>query len=818
MTGQAGGVSLVYPTYYHTFANSAVNVQTASPVPLSPFCNEDLVQYSRLAAGLVGEYLMMVIPRQPIDGNGYLYSTLEFQCNAIGLANQPPTVNIVQPGVSAVNLVPPVYAMQPGVCFYPRIEVLQGVTATIFWAASYDGAQAPTLSYFTSLFTGPTAFTKTSDNQTATLEIQNGPTAALTDFTSASINETIYMFWANTNDVNIYVNPVSCSFAPALTTSGQQVQMTGGETVAPIQLPAGCSLLSLDAAVVHTGSTLDNNGVTSTAIAVALLYDLPEGPGFGQVLEVQLYDPAAGTVTPLYSEAAPVSCGPGASVRVAWGSLPLTTATPGTTVQAANGLTVAVTPVNATPINDAAARAGTVTAAVIDLTPTPARGSISPWTNLTPPLGNYLNEPNVHNDNQAIWVLSQTAALLPMPTYAADGSNAGVYQVGLVGVACVNSKSWYGDVGWFIEPFTAPMPAFNLTLTPGAAQAVNDFSAGGQWGPDDIQCAITTWQLLGVVAGLPPYPADAPSGATASVSVSYGSSASSSTSQTSSKSLKVGGSLSICSTSVTYAATQSSGLTQQSSISNTFNFNLGQAVPGASVGWLLFYQPNYILNQSTVATWGGGGVSAGVVFQELMQGSGVNPGGFAAIEFNIADPSTPIDPKDPAQATLAQFAPSVVWPSTADPAAWSNYYTTESWKLQPVPSTSFPTIQVSDDVDTVSLQSQSSSTVSSDTTLTIEGSVKCQFMNKILGFDVGGSLKTSVSGSLAVASTFTVSVTYGGFGPNHTYLLEPQFYMASGPGAPWVPSILSSQQPWLLTWQVSGADAVQKTAAPTAKK
>ncbi|HRJ60988.1 MAG TPA: hypothetical protein PKZ97_06205 [Azospirillaceae bacterium] len=598
--------------------------------------------------------------------------------------------------------------------------------------------------------------------------------------------------------MNIYVNPVSCSFAPALTTSGQQVQMTAGETLTPIQLPAGCSLLSLDAAVVHTGSTLDDNGVTSTAIAVALLYDLPEGPGFGQVLEVQLYDPAAGTVTPLYSEAAPVSCGRGASVRVAWGSLPLTTATPGTTVQAANGLTVAVTPVNATPINDAAARAGTVTAAVIDLTPTPARGSISPWTNLTPPLGNYLNEPNVHNDDQAIWVLSQTAALLPMPTYAADGSMAGVYQVGLVGVACVNSETWLDSVGWFIEPFTAPMPAFNLTLQPGAAQAVNDVAA---WPTDDIQCAITTWQLLGVVAGLPPYPADAPSGASASVSVSYGSSASSSTNQTSSKSLKVGGSLSICSTSVTYAATQSSGLTQQSSISNTFNFNLGQAVHGASVGWLLFYQPNYILNQSTVATWGGGGVSAGVVFQELMQGSGANPGGFAAIEFNIADPSTPINPKDPIQATLAGFAPTVAWPSTTSPAAW-NDYTTPSWKLQSVPATSFPSMQVSDNVDSISLQSQGSSTVSSDSTLTIEGSVKCQFMNKILGFDVGGSLKTSVSSSLAVASTFTISVTYGGFGADKTYLLQPQFYMASGPGAPWVPSILSSQQPWLLTWQV----------------
>lgn len=796
MTATSSGEGLIYPTYYHTFPNSGILALIGFPASPLPFCQNDVYNTSRTAAALAGDTLMLVIPRQSLDDSGKQYAALHYQYNTAGLSAAPaaPTIDIVHSGVVALDIVPPINSSQGYATFYPRIEIMQGVQGVIFGATKIY-SEAISVWCFTTLFDGPSAFSKPADCQTAALTLPNGPTTGLIDFTSASINDTIYLFWSNSGDANVYVNPAACSYgaSSSSSSSGMQVTMTPGQTTALLQPPEGATLRSMDAAVVNLNTATDGSGATTVKIAVALLYQ--EAGGQTDTVDVRLYDPTDGSVSPLFAAASPVAGYQSPSVRVAWGSLPFATGTAGQTTQTANGLTVAVT--SCAPSNENAyyAMVGAPNVAVVDLTPTSSFGSLSAWTDLTPPLSNYYGEPNVDSKNADIWALAQSTVLLSMPTYADDNSDKGVYQVGLVGLACVfsdNSK-------WFIESFTAPLPAFSLTLQPGAAQAVNDVAA---WPADDIECAITTWQLLGVLAGLPPYPADAPSGATASVSVSYGSSSSAATSQTSSKTLKVGGSLGAFSTSVAYAATQTTGFSQQNSINNTFSFSLTNAVPGASVGWLLFYQPNYILNQSLVTTWGGTNASAGVVFQQLTQAPGNNAGGFAAVEFNIADPSAPINPQDPVQATLAGFAPSVVWPSTTDPAAWTNYYTTESWKLQSLPATSFPSMQVSDNVDTISLQSQSSNTVSADSTLTIEGSAKCQFMNKILGFDVGGSLKTSVSSSLAVASTFTISVTYGGFGPNYTYLLEPQFYMASGPGAPWIPSIVSSQQPWLLTWQI----------------
>lgn len=786
---------LVYPTYYHTFPSSGVFAPFGVQISPLPFCQNDLYNVSRTAAALAGDNLMLVVPRQALDDSGKQYAALHFQCNSVGVSASPaaPAIDIVKSGVVALDILPPVGSANGNSVFFPRIETLQGVQGVIFGATRINPGTT-SVWCFTSLFNGPSAFSKPADSQTAPLTLPNGPTATLIDFTSASINDTVYIFWSNGGDANVYVNPTTCSYSEAsATSSGQQVTMTPGQTTALLQPPQGATLRSIDAAVVYLNVMTDGASVTATKIAVALMYQ--ESGGLSDTVDVRLYDPTDGSVSPLFTAASPVAAYQSPSVRVAWGSLPFVTGTAGQTTQTANGLVVAVTPCAVTNENAYYAMAGAPNVAVVDLTPTSSYGSLSAWTDLTPPLSNYVNEPDVDGKNADVWVLAQSATLLSMPTYADDGSNSGVYQVGLAGLACVFSD----NAKWFMELFTAPLPAFSLTLQPGSAQSTNDVA---DWSADDIECAITTWQLLGVVAGLPPYPADAPSGATASVSVSYGSSSSASTSQTSSKTLKVGGSLGVCSTSVTYAATQTTALTQQNSINNTFSFSMANAAHGVSVGWLLFYQPDYILNQSLVTTWGGANAPAGVVFQQLTQASGNNVGGFAAIEFNIADPSKPINPKDPVQAVLASFAPTTAWPSTDNPSAWSNYYTMETWKLQLLNNISFPSIGVSDDTSTVTLQSQNAQTLDSSSTLTIEGSVKCQFMNKILGFEVGGSLKTSVDSSLTVGSAFAVSVSYGGFGKNYAGTLQPLLYQASGPGAPWIPGILSSQQPWLLTWQV----------------
>jgi hypothetical protein len=297
-----------------------------------------------------------------------------------------------------------------------RIEVLDESVAIVFWVVV---GSSPTFNYFVADFSpnnedggyqiGPSnGITSLPANN-----IASGPSNSMIDMSSVNLNGSIYMFWSNAGDPNIYYNDITYNLSAT-------TDILSFANTSPVleAIPSGNTLYSLDVTIAYT---LDDSGTTIPQIAVATLY----GEGTNVTLSISLLDPAAGTIQTLYCETLALgSIGWGSTVCIAWGSLPGTDAYGNQQQIVLNGLSVVITNNLGVPYLN-----------VIDL----SSGNIGPWTDILPPaLGSYVANP--------IWY----SGLLPTITQATNETNNALYSVCYMGASLSESFNEGRLFGWSI--------------------------------------------------------------------------------------------------------------------------------------------------------------------------------------------------------------------------------------------------------------------------------------------------------------------------------------------------------------------------------
>lgn len=773
------------PNYYHTFVSTPGVSNTSLNWP-------DVCQGNGYAAIAFDGALLIAVPRATTlikEGDSWATSTwLQLQCNPLTLEQGKPTplIEVVPPG-SDYALTEPTNSVfiQPNLLLRPRIDLIAGAQPLVIWVESQPNNSVRVQYYFPIIQAGVLQPVDLKTVQSLA-PMDFGPAADLVEFSVACINAQIFTFWSNASDPNFYL----C----ILNYTDPQTLSCINNTIPLWQTPVGYTLLCFDAAVVYQSNATDFTGVTSANITIATLYQTGNGP----LIVVRIMDSTTQSITELCSFAPPCACPPGSTIRVTWGSLP------GSDPQATNGICVLVTP-NAPdglyfPYSDVpnfpcvSPVAGNPWITVVDISPTKNYGTNGGWTSLMPPLNNYSNE-GLYSDDLAIGVNCASTVLCPIIDNATDGSANALYNVCFLGTACLTAQNWDDKWSFFAEIFTAPMPAFTMSYVAGSANATNQLTGAGT---ADVQAAISSWQLLGIVAGLPPYPEDIVQ-PTASVTIQYLSNNSESNTATSGSSLKAGGTLSICQTGVTVASSMAIKNSVTIALDNEITFDL-DAVVEANTGWMLFYQPQYCIDQFQINTISG--TPCGVVFEMLVQSTS-NVGGYAAYPFNITQPNVPLK-SDPISEILAQFPSTFTgWPSTTDPSAWYNYYDINKWALtETSPPMTLSAITSGQSVGESSLTCTTGQATQLNSSQSIKADIDCTIMKDVLGFQIGGSITTSLSNTVNASNTFSISVQYGRIGDN-PLTLQPLFYQASTPNAPWVPTVVGIQQPWILMWEVT---------------
>ena len=76
-------------------------------------------------------------------------------------------------------------------------------------------------------------------------------------------------------------------------------------------------------------------------------------------------------------------------------------------------------------------------------------------------------------------------------------------------------------------------------------------------------------------------------------------------------------------------------------------------------------------------------------------------------------------------------------------------------------------------------------------------------MTYVIAFNSGRYSPTSNTSQMNIGTTFNISISYNPGALPTGYTVTPLLRQAAAPNAPWVPTIVGSQQPWLLTWSVS---------------
>jgi hypothetical protein len=400
-----------------------------------------------------------------------------------------------------------------------------------------------------------------------------------------------------------------------------------------------------------------------------------------------------------------------------------------------------------------------------------------------------------------------------------------------VSVPVGNSTNGYTNVCQYIAFFQKGLEGeeFNhpdsLVSSLALQLKLNPATAGEEWISSvtstltaaNQKAAVQSWNLLGVITGLPPLPAGTQVNyRNPTVVLNYDSTESGSKQVNQTSVVTVGASANVSDIGASAAYTNSSqqGSTSSSSISLALNLAFHSDATQqtydkySDLGFLVVSQPNYVTGQYHIYAYDGT-TSLGIA-TETISTSGTT---LSTIPFYLDNPSAPY-PNEPA--CIYQSFPvespgvaQVTYPLTTDIAGWE--YPDSLTAVTPLFPSLGTQILSGSDVSSkqVTLTSSTSNSYSHQT------SNKIQVGGGVSFFGIGGrgsqSFTLKSNTSIVFSSSNSSLIAYPQLQDSKGYSqisLEVDFDKLddAATAAPnWMPTIFQGSQPWLLTWKVLSA-------------
>lgn len=778
-------MQLNQPEEFFNVANS-INVFAADSAPLH-----------RLGGGYFNGYVFLSTPRNANPG-----CFLDLEVNPLPF--DPSTCSLSLPSGFTWGLGGDVIQGR----ILSRVETFNVDAPVVIWVetASFGGTGDPTTTFKSvvpqfgpnSPFANPDAGMPTGPEpptadliKTFTFPGQPNP---VLDFTTASVNGTIYLFWTVPNQNTICWAAFDGTNA---TPNGTLIALSSS------------TIFSIDATAVQM---LDQStGIQTTRIAVVALSLSDDANNVLPTLSGWLFETDGTLVQTL---ALPPLPNPNSgnidafssTIRATWGTLT------GNQSCNANGLVLAYVPSHGSAAFNAFAlpsvadinALGPLLINSVDLN----GGQEFEWTDMDPSAGVW------GNTVEAMATSGPLSVLFPIPVPTRAGAitiyvgNAAA-AVSIESVAAGRVALLHADPRFYLNV----LQSFFLTRSSAGTPQPSNWRA--DFNNDDITAALGSWTMIGMITGLPPYFSDQPPG---DVSITYrlNTTAGTDSQLSTSKTVTVGATCGPVKGSLAQAVvtTDDSVTNTEHDTSLTFSTGAASILP-PELGVIIYWAPAYQCGTYSIAN-------------ALKQPNGLTlsmvwASGFGLISqqtFSLTDLNTPVD-DTPLSAAFAKSFPSnaagtsqIAWPRSDDPGAWMLGIPpfTKMASVQPNQMQVATTGSIEDGLTFSTTQS-----TTSDNNLTISLSANATAFQGILGLSVSGefSLTSKVESILGQTQIFTA--TYDALVPSapvKSFVITPLLLLPDGTGVPpWLPSFAAAQQPWLLTWQVGLGDAV--VVAPT---
>jgi hypothetical protein len=358
-------------------------------------------------------------------------------------------------------------------------------------------------------------------------------------------------------------------------------------------------------------------------------------------------------------------------------------------------------------------------------------------------------------------------------------------------------------------------------------------TAGDEWissdtsplSPADQQAAVQSWNLLGVITGLPPLPAGTVVNyRNPTVVLNYDNTRSGSkqVSQTSVVTAGATAAVSDIDASATYTNSSQQGSTSSTSISLALNLAFHSDAKQQTydkyddLGFLVVSQPNYVTGRYDIYAYDG--TTPLGLATETISTSGTT---LATIPFYLDNPAAPY-PNEPAciYESFPVDSPGVAqvtYPLTTDIAGWESPEPLTA--VTPLfPSLGTQILSGSDVSSTqVTLTSSSSNAYSHETSNKIKVGGGVTFLG--IGGEGSQSFTLKSKTSIVFSTTDSSQIAYPQLQDSEGYTqieLEVDFDKLddAATAAPnWMPTIFQGSEPWVLTWKVLSATPTGTTTS-----
>lgn len=424
------------------------------------------------------------------------------------------------------------------------------------------------------------------------------------------------------------------------------------------------------------------------------------------------------------------------------------------------------------------------------------------------------------NQIRGIWLNSRGGSQFPnawsafpvsVPSKTKTNGYANVYQY-ITLMECGRQISLHAHDASFVSSL-----ALRLKVDPTTAGEEWDSGDLSNLSDAEIKARVQSWNLLGIITGLPPLP----QGTTVTyrapiLQLQYDSSVTGSkqTSKTSVVSAEVSATLPNLTASGTYTYSTKQGTTSSSTVSLDLNQSYHSSTTDltydafANTGFLIVSQPVYLTGHYDVFAYDGT-TSLGVSTVAIS----VDGTSIGVVPFNLDNPSQPVG--DQPACIYESFPvdsnnqPLVTYPLTTD---------IEGWKAPASLTNVAPLFtnigqQYLDCTDSNSTQlgltSSQLNSYTGDTSNTIEVGAGITFLG--IGTSVENELKFKSQTTVAFATSQTSQITYPQLQPSRGYsairlhVIFDKLGTSTTTPANWMPTIFNGSTPWIMTWKVDSS-------------
>lgn len=351
--------------------------------------------------------------------------------------------------------------------------------------------------------------------------------------------------------------------------------------------------------------------------------------------------------------------------------------------------------------------------------------------------------------------------------------------------------------------FVVQLPSYSLIPTGSVSSSTAE---NADLSGDDLTAAVSSWLLLGVISGLPPFP---DTSADVQVVVEYTKEQSKSSTITSDATTNVSGNTSVGPVSIGGSLGHSLEKINKQTLATTISlkYTFENTQKQGTDGWLLVAQPVYTRNTYAIQTYDGTNAD----FSLNLLWCSDDALSFGVYSFQLGNPNAISDSQDVWTNAIRHFPvdsngqPIAFWPASTDLDAWINYKNPSiADSVDPIISLSGFKVEQSVGASEV-LNLTSASNLVTTVTNNIDVSTEIKFLQV---FKVGykGSLETRNEVETDVSNSLSISINYSPWGnevPCQSLMVQPLLYQCKNESAPWVPIPLAGQRPWLLTWQLT---------------